>query len=239
MDQIQEFNFNGLELHALLLDGEPWFVGADVARALEYRTASDMFRGVDDEDKGYAKVRTPGGDQRMITVNESGLYTAIVRANTERAKPFRRWVTNDVLPAIRKTGAYELPKTLEERSLALIGELTAAIQAKEIELQEARPKVEIYDKVLTQEHTFGFRDLCKTLREHFPINEADIRRLLREKKILTTSDRLDVYSHAVDTGWAVRRPQGTWGGKERFSPRFTNKTLQWLLTELAPLEDAS
>ena len=154
---VQTFDFNGLTLRALLVEGEPWFIGADVARVLEYRTASDMFRGVDEEDKGYAKVRTPGGDQRMITVNESGLYTAIVRANADRAKPFRRWVTAEVLPAIRKTGSYggqvQLPQSYSEA----LRELASTVEAKErLELENAKmkPIVQEFDEFMGARGTF-------------------------------------------------------------------------------------
>lgn len=88
-------------------DGESFFaVAADVARALGFRDAQDMVRCVDDEDKGYTEVRTPGGEQRMLTVSESGIYAATFRSRKDSAKAFRRWVTAEVLPSIRRTGGY-------------------------------------------------------------------------------------------------------------------------------------
>lgn len=236
--QAQTFQFGQFSLRALLLDGEPWFVAADVARALEYRDAHNMFRGIDQEDKGYSLLSTPGGNQQMTTVNESGLYTAIVRANTERAKPFRRWVTAEVLPAIRKTGTYQAPQTLEERSLSIITELTGVVAEQKALIAEIGPKAEVYERVLTPEHSFGFRQLVSALREHFPVNEADIKRVLRERNLIH-QQTLTATAKAIDGGWAVQRAQGNWGGKERFQARFTTKTLEWLLKELEPLEDAA
>lgn len=82
------------------------FVAADVARVLGYHDASAMTRTLDDDEKGMQIVQTPGGDQKLITVTESGLYHAIIKSRVPKAKTFRRWVTSEVLPAIRKTGSY-------------------------------------------------------------------------------------------------------------------------------------
>lgn len=93
-------------------DGEQvWFVAADVARVLGAGSAGRIARMADEEDKGFHNVETPGGQQRLTTLNESGLYTCLIRSNNPKAKPFRRWVTSEVLPTIRKTGSYG--KTLE------------------------------------------------------------------------------------------------------------------------------
>ncbi|MPM97039.1 hypothetical protein SDC9_144210 [bioreactor metagenome] len=88
-------------------DGESFFaVAADVALALGFAEAKDMLRCVDDEDKGSAEVPTPGGTQRMLTVSESGIYAATFRSRKDSARAFRRWVTAEVLPSIRRTGGY-------------------------------------------------------------------------------------------------------------------------------------
>lgn len=93
-------------IRTVTVNGEPWFVASDIAKSLGYRMASDMTRRIDDEDKGYAFVSTPGGEQKMSTINESGLYTAIFHSSIDSAKKFRHWVTSEVLPTIRKTGGY-------------------------------------------------------------------------------------------------------------------------------------
>lgn len=243
-NSVQTFDFNGLTLRALLVEGEARFIAKDVADVLGYGLTGDMLRNLDEDEKGMQIVHTPGGPQQMATITESGLYSAILRSRKPEAKAFKRWVTHDVLPAIRRTGAYEKPKTEAEKVLEVFELLRAQAEESRRELEVARPKAEVYDKIFTPEHTFGFRDLCKTLREHFPINEADVKRVLRAKKILTPArvlgrDRMDVYSAAIDRGWAVRHPAGTHGGKERFQVRFTTQTLEWLLAELAPLEEVA
>lgn len=237
-DQLHTFTFGQLTLRALLLAGEPWFVAADVARALGYRDAYNLARRLDEDEKGTHSVSTLGGQQEMSVISESGLYSAILTSQVEGAKEFKRWVTAEVLPAIRKTGTYQAPQTLEERSLSIITELTGVVAEQKALIAEIEPKAEVYNRVLTPEHSFGFRQLVSALREHFPVNEADIKRVLRERGLIH-QQTLTATAKAIDGGWAVQRAQGNWGGKERFQARFTTKTLEWLLKELEPLEDVA
>ncbi|NNA42168.1 BRO-N domain-containing protein [Pseudomonas lundensis] len=101
------FKFGKQQVRTLLIDDQPWFVAADVSSALEYRIAGDMTRNLDEDEKGTQIVRTPGGAQEMLVINESGLYSAILRSRKAEAKIFKKWVTAEVLPAIRKYGRYE------------------------------------------------------------------------------------------------------------------------------------
>lgn len=105
--QIIPFRFESHEVRTIIIDDQPWFVAADVANALDYRMASDMTRSLDDDERGTQIVRTPSGDQEMTVINESGLYSAILRSRKAEAKRFKKWVTSEVLPAIRKHGRYE------------------------------------------------------------------------------------------------------------------------------------
>lgn len=162
--EIQPFNFNGLQLRALLLDGEPWFVAADVANFLGYRMASDMTRSLTETQKGTHSVRTPGGGQDLAIISEPGLYSAIMRSRKIEALPFQNWVTTDVLPTIRKTGTYTTPQTLEQRSLALMGELTAVVQQQRAELEVVRPKAEQFDDFLSAEGSYAVGEAAKVLQ---------------------------------------------------------------------------
>lgn len=93
---------------------EPWFVGRDIAEALGYKNLADaLSKHVDDEDKGVAKCDTLGGSQNVIIINESGMYSLIFGSKLEIAKKFKRWVTCEVLPSIRKTGKYSMKKDEE------------------------------------------------------------------------------------------------------------------------------
>ncbi|MCZ0926480.1 Bro-N domain-containing protein [Halomonas janggokensis] len=109
--QLLPFRFDSLQVRVIDREGEAWFVASDVAAALEYREAKDMTRNLDDDEKGRQIVPTPGGNQDVIVINESGLYSAVLRSRKAEAKRFKRWVTHDVLPSIRKTGGYQLPAT--------------------------------------------------------------------------------------------------------------------------------
>lgn len=95
------------EIRTILIDAEPWFVGKDIAKILGYRDHNKtLSTHVDDEDKGVAKWDTPGGRQNITVINESGLYSLILSSKLPKAKQFKRWVTSEVLPTIRKTGSY-------------------------------------------------------------------------------------------------------------------------------------
>lgn len=112
------------QIRSVEIDGEPWLVGKDVAVALGYEKPTDTVRKrVDEEDRGVSKIETPSGTQEMTIINESGLYSLILSSKLPGAKKFKRWVTSEVLPSIRKTGGY-LPAAAE-RTLA---DLTAAVQ---------------------------------------------------------------------------------------------------------------
>ncbi|WP_445620664.1 BRO-N domain-containing protein [Kushneria sp. Sum13] len=106
--QVLPFQFDTQEIRTLLIDDQPWFIAADVARALQYQTAKDMARNLDDDERGRQIVPTPSGDQEMTIINESGLYSAILRSRKTEAKRFKKWVTAEVLPAIRQHGRYDI-----------------------------------------------------------------------------------------------------------------------------------
>ncbi|RAU43424.1 MULTISPECIES: Bro-N domain-containing protein [unclassified Pseudomonas] len=101
------FNFGEKLVRTMLIGDQPWFVATDVAVALEYRDAFNMIRILDDDEKGTQIVSTLGGGQMLQVINESGLYSAILRSRKSEAKRFKKWITSEVLPAIRKHGRYE------------------------------------------------------------------------------------------------------------------------------------
>ena len=101
------FSFDTHSVRTVLIDDQPWFVAADVSEALEYRDAANMVRNLDEDERGTQIVSTPSGDQEMIVINESGMYSAVLKSRKPSAKRFKKWVTAEVLPAIRKTGRYE------------------------------------------------------------------------------------------------------------------------------------
>ena len=114
-NEIQIFNFNQNQVRTILKDGEPWFVAKDIADALEYRNAPDAIRTLDDDERDTHIVRTSSGNQEMTIINESGLYSLVLKSRKPEAKIFKRWVTGEVLPAIRKTGGYGMPTPIADR----------------------------------------------------------------------------------------------------------------------------
>lgn len=122
MNELQIFNSEEFgQIRTVTIDNEPWFVGKDVAEALGYeRTADAIRQHVEDEDKGVGEIQTPGGKQKMTTINESGLYALIFGSKLESAKRFKHWVTSEVLPAIRRTGSYDMEQYSPEMKAILM-----------------------------------------------------------------------------------------------------------------------
>ena len=167
MNELQIFNNPEFgSVRAITKDNEPWFVASDVAKALGYRMASDMTRRIDEEDKGYTKVRTPGGEQEMSIINESGLYAGVFCSSLDSAKSFKHWVTSEVLPSIRKNGGYianqeqMTPEQIVANALIVaqniisqkdrqIEELETSVQQMDSVISEMTPKVDYADRILS------------------------------------------------------------------------------------------
>lgn len=126
--------FDGAPVRIVVREGEPWFVAGDVARTLGYRDAPTLTRNLDHEDKGTHNLCTPGGLQKLSIVNESGLYVAIFASRRATARAFKRWVTTEVLPSIRKTGRYATPSAPDPEAA-----LTSQIRLVELALQIKGP----------------------------------------------------------------------------------------------------
>ena len=117
-------------VRTLSMDGDPWFVGKDVATALGYKEPTKAAREkVDPEDRGMSKMDTPRGEQEVVIINESGLYSLILSSKLPKAKAFKRWVTSEVLPALRKTGSYSVkpePPVFEPKRTS-VGEIASLL----------------------------------------------------------------------------------------------------------------
>ena len=114
MNALQVFTYSDHPVRVIEINGTPFFVGKDVAEVLGYNNSRDALRKhVDDEDKGVANCDTPGGPQELAVINESGLYSLILRSQLPMARQFKRLVTAEVLPTIRKHGAYLTPTTMQ------------------------------------------------------------------------------------------------------------------------------
>lgn len=177
MSNIQIFNNPEFgEIRTIDRDGEPWFVGKDVAAALGYSNQRDaLSRHVDGEDKGVVKHDTLGGAQDLAVINESGLYSLVLSSKLPTAKKFKRWVTNEVIPSIRKHGAYMTPDKLEEVLLSpdtliqLAQNLKfeqEARRAAEAKIEADHPKVLFADAVSASKQSILIGELAKLLKQN-------------------------------------------------------------------------
>ncbi len=166
------FNFGKQQVRTLLIDGEPWFVATDISAALQYRDSFNMCRNLDDDEKGTQIVSTLGGAQEMLAINESGLYSAILRSRKSEAKIFKKWVTGEVLPAIRKTGRYD---DQQGRLATLIGQtigtdgfhMLGAIVKGKVASLPAPVQRRATAKIWSQVHAaFGVRSAADIPAEH-------------------------------------------------------------------------
>ena len=158
------------------INGEFWLVGKDVAQALGYKNPQEAIRNhVDEEDKGVSEILTPGGKQSVPIINESGLYSLVLSSKLPTAKKFRRWVTSEVLPSIRKHGAYMTQETLEAAILnpdyllkvaTALKEETDKRKSLESKVQADAPKVLFADSVAASTSTVLIGELAKIMRQN-------------------------------------------------------------------------
>ena len=186
------------QVRTVEINGTPWLVGKDVAEALGYTNPQKAIRDhVDEEDKGVNDSFTPGGAQTLVVINESGLYSLVLSSKLPTAKKFRRWVTSEVLPSIRKHGGYiagqeqltpqELMakallvanKTLADRE-SRISELTAQNSQLAVDKQIMQPKADYFDDLVDRNLLTSFRETAKQL----DIKERTLIQFLLEHKYL-------------------------------------------------------
>lgn len=149
MNELQVFNFNNNQIRTLLINDEPYWVGKDIADVLGYERADNAIRShVDEEDKLMHQISALGQSRKMTIINESGLYSLVLSSKLPQAKEFKRWVTSEVLPTIRKHGAYMTEKTLEQ---ALTSPDFLIKLAKELKTEkEKNEQLKSNNKMLTQ-----------------------------------------------------------------------------------------
>ena len=169
MNELQVFrNQEFGSVRTLTVNDEPWFVGKDVAIALGFKTPRDAIRThVFEEDKGVDSIVTPGGKQQMTIINESGLYALVFGSRLPTAINFKRWVTSEVLPTLRKTGQYQVKELSgsELMAKALI-EAQSVLAAKDKQIEEMKPKALFADAVATSHTSILVGELAKILKQN-------------------------------------------------------------------------
>lgn len=205
----------GRGLDVLMIDGEPWFASRDVGAILGLTNVRQSVAYLDDDEKGVTTADTPGGQQEISVISEAGLYSLIMRSRVPAAGAFKRWVTHDVLPAIRKTGRYVEPAAPKTR-VELARELLAAEERAELALQQAEeqrallgrahsmlkavePKVEAYDALQATDRDWCMRDAAAILNrdpfiwKNLRLGQNSLFRLLREFRMVDSANH--VYAH--------------------------------------------
>lgn len=189
MNEVQLFNFENHEVRSLLINSEPWFVGKDVASILGYKKPENAIANhVDDDDKTTTLIQGIGSNYKSKTmiINESGLYCLVLSSKLPSAKKFKRWVTSEVLPALRKTGQYQVKELSgsELMAKALI-EAQSVLAAKDKQIEEMKPKVVFADAVATSHTSILVGELAKILKQNgIDMGQKRLFAWLREKGYL-------------------------------------------------------
>lgn len=170
MNEVQLFNFENHEVRSLLINSEPWFIGKDVAEILGYSNPRDAIsKHVDSEDKNSVAIRDgiTRGNPNQTIINESGLYCLVLSSKLPSAKKFKRWVTSEVLPALRKTGQYQVKELSgsELMAKALI-EAQSVLAAKDKQIEEMKPKALFADAVSASKGSISVGSLAKLLAQN-------------------------------------------------------------------------
>lgn len=195
------------KVRTVVRDGEPWFVAADVCRALEIDRSQS--RRLDEDEKGVYSIHTPGGAQDVTIVNEPGLYSLVLRSRKPEAKAFKRWITHEVIPSIRKTGGYiagenqmsddelvarallMLKKKLEARNLEL-DQARGEIREKDAQIQRLAPKASYCDLVLQAKEAVPISLIAKD----YGLSARTLNAMLHDMRI----------QYKVDDMWLLYQP---------------------------------
>lgn len=189
-------------VRAVTLEGEPWFVAADVCRALGLGNSSKAVMPLDDDEKGITNSNTLGGEQKMVIVSEPGLYSLIVRSRKPEAKAFKRWITHEVIPSIRKTGGYIAgQETMDDDQLLAnalmvaqrkIAERNKQLDAANAKIQADAPKVLFAETVEKAEGDILVRQLAKLMVQRgYDTGEKRLYDLLRRDGFVIKANAKD------------------------------------------------
>ena len=190
------------KVRAVIINNEPYFVGKDVAEILAYKDTADAIKAhVDDEDKKHVKVgeipTLKTSNYGAYLINESGLYSLILSSKLPTAKKFKHWVTSEVLPSIRKTGSYGVPRSFAE-ALQLAADQQKKIEEQQLAIEQSKPKVEFFDKVTGSSDTCDMKAVAKILNFK-GIGRNNLFEILRNENILDKQNQ--PYQKYIDAGY--------------------------------------
>lgn len=250
MNNIEIFKNNEFgEIRTLKINNEPWFVGKDVAEILGYKDTSDaMKRHVDEDDKGVGEIPTPGGKQNMKIINESGLYSLILSSKLPSAKKFKRWVTGEVLPTIRKHGAYMTDNVLEQAisnpdfMIGLLNELKEEQEHRKllqeenqklaIKIEKDKPKIDYIDEILRSKNTMTITQIAKD----YDLSGRELNKILHNEKVqYKCGNQWLLYAKHIGKGYTKSNTFVDNLGEARINTKWTQKgrlMIHELLTKL-------
>ena len=222
--------------------GEPWFIGKDVATVLGYSNVRDaLCKHVDKEDKDVANCDSLGGRQKTTIINESGLYSLILQSKLPRAREFKRWVTSEVLPQIRKTGGY-IPLAAEDDEKTILAKavriLNRTLEQKDELLEAQRPKVEFADAVTTGDGCILMSELAKLLtRNGYPTGRTRLFRWMRENGYIfkRSTEPIQKWVEEGIFATSVTMIKTHHGSEERVTTKVTGKGQEYFLSKLGSL----
>lgn len=253
MNEIKIFNNPEFgEIRTTTIDDEPWFVGKDVAEILGYREPTKAVRDhVDAEDKGGSILDTPGGSQKLTVINESGLYSLILSSKLPTAKKFKRWVTSEVLPAIRKNGMYMTDQKAYDLlnnsgSLAdMLQQAAEQLRQKDIEIRRMKPKELFADAVATSDSSILVGELAKLLKQNgVEIGQNRLFQWMRENgyliksgssKNMPTQKAMEAELFEIKER-TINNPDGT--VRITKTPKVTGKGQQYFINKLLGMQEA-
>lgn len=173
MNNLQPFDFEGNEVRTLKINEEPYFVGKDVAKILGYKNTKDaLAKHVEVEDKLGSQIATSGQRREMTVINESGLYSLILSSKMPNAKRFKHWVTSEVLPAIRKHGAYMTDEKAfdvvnnKDGLASLLQQAADQLRQKDIQIEKMKPKAMLADAITASETSILVGEMAKILKKN-------------------------------------------------------------------------
>lgn len=181
---IVPFDFDGAQVRVVTIDGEPWFVLADLCAVLEIANVGNVAARLDSLSIRQADVQNARGQMRAtVVVSEAGMYEVVIRSDKPDAARFRRWITADVLPSIRRTGSYGTPAlTGPALMAAALIEAQAVLEAREAQVAELTPRAEAWDALAATDGDYSMRDAAQILcRDHgIDIGQNRLSKRLRE-----------------------------------------------------------
>lgn len=235
--------FHGQAVRVITDDnGDPWFVAADIAAILGYSITPAMVRRLDEDEKGMRPLHTPGGVQQMSVITEAGLYSAILGSGVPGAREFKRWVTHELLPEVRRTGSYAVPQTPEQRIAAALIEASALLAERDERIAELEPPARAWTALADATGDYSLRDAAQILDRDPDIRTGQNRLGQYLRQIGWLDKRGIPYQRAVEVGYVrsrVRTYSHPRTGEQMVGEpqvRVTGKGLTWLHKHLGGTE---